>query len=170
MLELVYAKKEMSEIIRVLLILNILLVMGVNLCFADVNTTDFTFNGINILTGSYQDIMTKLGEPKKKIVDETGSPAFTYLSYPNIHIQTYNDSGKIAFVKIEDRDYKTARGIAIGSTPYKVVKEYGQPEKLNIGHIYYVYKLADAAGYRLMFDMTDGYVTRIIFTNLTDKP
>jgi hypothetical protein len=144
--------------------------MGVNLSFAEVNSADFTFNGVDILTGKYEDIIAKMGEPKKKTVDEAGTPAFTYLLYPDIHIQTYNDSGKIAYIKIEDRFYNTARKIAIGSTPYKVVKEYGQPAKEKFrGHIYYVYKLTDAAGFRLLFDMTDGYVKSIVYTNLSDK-
>jgi hypothetical protein len=145
--------------------------MGVSLCFAEVNAADFTFNSVDVLTGKYEDIIAKMGEPKRKAVDETGSPALTYLLYRNIHIETYNDSGKIAYIKIEDRDFKTVRGVAIGSTPYKLVKEYGQSEKVNLnGHIYYVYKLADTACTRLLFDMTNGYVSRIIFSNLSDKP
>jgi hypothetical protein len=163
-------KKEMSEIIRLFVLLSIMLLMGVNLCFAEVKASDFTFNGVDILTGSYDDIITKMGQPKRKTADETGSPAFTYLVYRDIYIQANTDTGKITYIKIEDRAYKTVRGIAVGSTPYKVVKEYGQPEKVNIkGHIYYVYKLMDTAGYRLMFDMSDGYVSRILFTNLKDK-
>lgn len=161
----------MDVIIKVVLILNILLILGSNLCFAEVKSADFAVNGINIITGKYEDILTTMGEPKRKTVDEEGNPAFTYLTYRNMHIQTYNASGKIAYIKIEDRDYKTARGIAIGSTPYKVVKEYGQPHKENLrGHIYYIYKLPDNPAYRLLFDMTDGFLSRIIFTNLADKP
>lgn len=159
----------MSQIIKIIILLNFLLIMGMNICFGNVETKDFSFQGLNILSAKDEDIIAKMGEPKRKNVDDIGNPALTHLLYRNTYIKVYNDTGKIAYIKIEDRDYKTVRGISVGATPYKVVKEYGQPEKVNVnGHIYYVYKLTDVIGYRLMFDMTDGFVGRIIFTNLKE--
>ena len=95
----------------------------------------------------------------------------TYLTYTNLQIWLNRKSGQIVYLKIEDRDTQTARGVKVGATSYKVIKEYGQPQKQMIkGHMYYIYRLNAADSYRLLFDLTEGYVNRIILTHLPDNP
>lgn len=141
------------------------------ICLANLTQDDFTINGVNLITSSYDDVITTLGEPAKKTVDQQGEPALTYLTYKGLRVWTVNNSGQVAYILADGRDYETHRGIKIGATPYKVTKEYGDPLKENIrNHVYYVYKLNPTSGHRLYFDMTEGYVSRMIFTSLPTSP
>ena len=153
---------------RILLIL-LLVLAPVTVGFASIDQDDFTINGVNLLTSNYDDVITKLGKPSKQKSDEQGEK-LTYLTYGGLHIWTAGD-GQISYMRIDGSDYQTKRGVKVGGTPYKVVKEYGQPLKQTIhGHSYYIYKVDVQAKDRLIFDMSEGYVSQIIFTRVVDNP
>lgn len=134
-------------------------------CFASVCQQDFTINGIN-LNDKYEKIIQVMGKPTKQIEDE-GQLSLIHLSYPGLKISVKNKEGKIVYIMADTADYQTHRGVKIGATPYKVMKAYGQPAKAIIkGHIYYIYDTDPQSGDRLVFDMTNGYVSKIILTNM----
>ena len=148
-----------------------IIIMLTGICSAAVTQEDFTVNGVNFVTGNYEDVIAHFGAPHKKRVEDQDDPPMTYLTYTNLTIWLNNRSGQIVYLKMEDRDAQTARGVKVGGTSYKVIKEYGQPERQKIkGHMYYIYHLNADDQYRLLFDLTEGYVSRIIFTNLPDNP
>ena len=136
-------------------------------CLAALTQNDFTVKGINLLSSNYDDIILKLGEPKNKINEEQGQPPLTHLAYRGFKISVVSDSGQIVHMVIDNGDYQTNRGVKVGATPYKITKAYGQPYKTVLrGHVYYIYDTEPAGANRLIFDMTEGYASKIIFTNM----
>lgn len=152
---------------RVSVIVCVILLISINVCFAAITVNDLTINGITLLSSKYDDVLAKLGEPKRKSVDEEGQPPLTHLAYAGFHASLVTPSGQVVYMMIDSNDYSTVRGVKIGATPYKVVKAYGQPQKSIIeGHVYYIYNTEPASESHLVFDMTAGYVSKIIITNL----
>lgn len=154
---------------RIILLVLLLTFMPVSMGFTAITQDDFEVKGINLLTSTYDDVIAKLGKPSKQKVDEEGEK-LTYLTYGGMHIWTAGD-GKISYMRIDGNDYQTKRGVRVGGTAYKVVKEYGEPQKQIIrGHSYYIYKLDPLDKNRLIFDMSEGYVSQVIFTRMLDNP
>ncbi|MPL68031.1 hypothetical protein SDC9_13735 [bioreactor metagenome] len=143
------------------------LILVMATCFAAVTPADFTVRGISLGSSSYDDIVANLGEPKKKFEDEQGQLSLTHLSYPGLKIAVVSEGGPVVYMLIDNGDYKTQRGVKVGATPSKLTKEYGQPQKSMInGHVYYIYDTEPVSKSRLIFDMTDGYASKIIFTSM----
>lgn len=136
-------------------------------CFAAINPSDFDVNGISLGSSKYEDVLTKLGEPKSKFDDDQGQMVLTHMSYRGLKISVAQDSGRIVYMMIDNSEFKTQRGVKVGATPYIVTKLYGTPQKTIInGHVYYVYNTEQESSNHLLFDMTEGYVTKIIFTSM----
>lgn len=156
--------------IRVVLVW-LFLLFGSQVCFAEVAKEDFTVDGVNLFASKYEDIVAQLGKPYKEKVEEQGQPAYTFLTYPGLSLWTVNDSKKLVYMRIEGYERQTKRGLTIGATSHKIIKEYGQPQKVNLrGHMYYVYPITGEVSGRLLFDMTDGYAGNIIFSALPNLP
>ncbi|NLP40796.1 MAG: hypothetical protein GX348_01115 [Veillonellaceae bacterium] len=148
----------------------VVLTMLLTPCLAAVTHDDFTVKGINLLSSNYDSIVAKLGEPKKKINEEYGQPPLTHLSYPGLKISVISESGQIVHMVIDNGDYQTKRGVKVGATPYKITKAYGKPYKTVLrGHVYYIYDTEPAGANRLIFDMTEGYASKIIYTTMPLK-
>lgn len=149
----------------------LLFLVGSQVCFAEVTKDDFTVDGVNLFASKYEDVLAQLGKPYKEKVEEQGQPAYTYLTYPGLSLWTVNETKKLVYMKIEGYERHTKRGVTIGGTAHKIIKEYGQPQKQSLrGHMYYVYTLHGDVKGRLLFDMTDGYVGNIIFSALPNVP
>lgn len=149
----------------------LVLLFSTTICSAAVTRDDFAINGIQLLEDQRTDIIIKIGHSKKEITDDNRKPPMTYLIYPGIRFGTDNTSKQIVYMQIDTRDYQTKRGITVGGTNYKVIQEYGEPERQTIkGHRYYIYHLESDPMCRLIFDMSQGYVSRIIFSRLADIP
>lgn len=157
--------------IKICFVLLILIMVLSSVCFAAITQDDFTLNGVNLVNSKYDDVIAKIGVPKKKTFDEQGEQPRTYLTYSGLQVWMDNKSGQLAYMKADGNDYQTTRGIKVGGTPYKIIKEYGEPQKQKIkGHLYYIYKMNPESAYRLVFDMTEGFVSKIILTSLPDNP
>lgn len=157
--------------IKIFLFLLICGLMNMQICLAGVIQDDFTVKGVNLFSSRYEDVIAKLGKPHKEKVEEEGKPAYTYLTYPGLSIWTVNETKGIVYMRIEGYDQQTKRGLKVGATTQKIIKEYGQPQKQNIhGHMYYVYPITGEVNGRLLFDMTDGYAGQIIFTAVPNLP
>lgn len=144
-----------------------MLIILITPCLAAVTHNDFTVNGINLLSSNSDNVVAKLGEPKKKLNEDHGQLPLTHLSYPGLKISAVSNSGEIVNMVIDNGDYKTNRGVKVGATPYKVTKAYGQPIKTILrGHVYYIYDTDPVGLNRLIFDMTEGYASKIIFTKM----
>lgn len=155
---------------KISVIVCVLLLVFVNVCFAAITANDLTINGVTLLSSKYDDVLAKLGEPKRKSIDEEGQPPLTHLAYVGFQASLITASGQVVYMMIDNSDYSTVRGVKIGATPYKVVKAYGQPQKSIIdGHVYYIYNTEPASESHLVFDMTAGYASKIIITNLPLK-
>lgn len=160
-------KESELMIKRVSITVMALLIILITPCLAAVTQSDFTVKGINLLSSNYDNIVAKFGEPKKKINEDQGQPPLTHLSYPGLKISVVTESGRIVHMVIDNGDYQTNRGVKVGATPYKVTKAYGQPNKNVLrGHVYYIYDTEPAGANRLIFDMTEGYASKIIFTSM----
>lgn len=145
----------------------VLLLINANSCLAAITQEDLAVNGVRLLSSRYEDVLAKFGEPKRKSADENGQPPLTHLAYAGFHASVVSDTGKLVYMMVDNSDYSTIRGVKVGATPYKVIQAYGQPQKMNLrGHIYYVYNTEPAGDTHLIFDMTEGYASKIIFTNL----
>jgi hypothetical protein len=150
----------------ILTVLCLLITAAVSTCSAALTQADFTIRGVNLLTDKYGDVIRKLGEPRQKIDGPQDIPQ-TYLLYSGLRVSMLNDSQRIAFIRIDGRDISTKRDVKVGATPYKVVKEYGTPEEQELGgHIYYIYRLNPGSEDCIAFDLSEGYVSRIILTRL----
>lgn len=126
--------------------------------------------GVNLVSGGYKELIAKMGEPKKQ-TEDSGEQPVLYIIYPNLHLSLQSQTDKITYLRFDGKDYQTQRGIKVGGTAYKVIKEYGQPEKQLVkGHMYYIYTWDEKPAYRLVFDMSEGYVSRVIYTTLPTLP
>ncbi|MPN59057.1 hypothetical protein SDC9_206775 [bioreactor metagenome] len=147
------------------------LLLWTAVCSAAVSQADFSMGEISLFSHKDIDIIEKFGHAKKQMTDDQRQPPLDYFIYPGIRFGIVQPTGEIAFMSVDTGAYQTVRGIKVGGTVYKVVKEYGEPERQTIkGHRYYVYRLESDPTYRLMFDMSEGYVSRIILTKLSDLP
>lgn len=142
-----------------------------SVCSAGIPKEDFLINEIDFINNTYEDVLVKLGPPKRQTTDEKGEPPLNYLTYPGLRVWTFIDTNKIAFILVDNNQFQTKRGIRVGGTSYKVIKEYGDPERQTIkGHRYFIYKTDSSPEKRLIFDMSEGYVSRIIITSLPNMP
>lgn len=136
-------------------------------CFAAINSSDFSVNGISLVSSKYEDVLAKLGQPKNKFDDDQGQTPLTHMSYRGLKISVAKDTGHVVYMMIDNSEYQTQRGVMVGTTPYKITKLYGNPQKTVIkGHIYYIYNTEPECANRILFDMTDGYVSKIILTSM----
>lgn len=166
---------------KIVTVLALLVLFLTNTVFAALQQEDFTLQkleerqkssliGVNLVTSTLADITGYMGEPKKKTEDSSEDPVID-MAYSNLHLSIYSQSNKMIALRFDGREYQTLRGIKVGATSYKVIKEYGQPDKQMIkGHIYYIYKWEQDPKYRLVFDLSDGYVSRVIYTTLPYLP
>ena len=67
---------------------------------------------------------------------------------------------EILLLTTEEEMVETPRGIRVGSTKHKVIKEYGQPQKATKnGMVCFIYQMG---GKRIIFDVTAGHVEAIM--------
>nr|WP_092072497.1 hypothetical protein [Dendrosporobacter quercicolus]NSL48511.1 hypothetical protein [Dendrosporobacter quercicolus DSM 1736]SDM42966.1 hypothetical protein SAMN04488502_104220 [Dendrosporobacter quercicolus] len=156
---------------KVVFLLIVLLLCNAAAVSAAISAVDLAVNEIRPAASSYADVIAKFGYSKKQIVDTKHQPPVTYLIYSGLRIGLSGQEGPVAVLQLDTGQYQTSRGVKIGATAYKVIKEYGQPDQQIInGHRYFIYQLESAPEQRLIFDMSEGYVTKIIMTSLTDIP
>ena len=87
------------------------------------------------------------------------------VSPQNIMLVTFTNNGTEAVgqISISKTDFKTSKGIGIGSTVEDVVATYGEPTKKSGNDTVYQYKLDN---YYIFFDIMDGKVFSIDYFNL----
>ena len=76
---------------------------------------------------------------------------------------TNNGTEAVGQISISKTDFKTSKGIGIGSTIEDVVATYGEPTKKSGNDTVYQYKLDN---YYIFFDIMDGKVFSIDYFNL----
>lgn len=156
---------------KVVFLLIVILLCTTGAGSAAINTADLTINGISLLKSNYADVIAKFGYSKKQIADTKYQPPVHHLIYSGIRIGVKDKEGPVVLLQIDAGRYQTSRGVKIGGTAYKVIKEYGQPDQQTInGHRYFIYRSDSVPEQRLIFDMSEGYVTKIIMTSLEDIP
>lgn len=91
---------------------------------------------------------------------------------PPVHLWVFKDmkmytdlyTDKILMLSTEEDSVATPRGIRVGATKHKVVKEYGTPQKnFEQGITCYVYQMGH---HRIIFDVSAGYVESIVINCL----
>lgn len=86
-----------------------------------------------------------------------GETQFMFVTFTN------NDTETVGQLSVSKPDFKTSKGIGIGSTVEDVVATYGEPTKKSSKDTVYQYKLDN---YYIFFDIMDGKVFSIDYMNL----
>ena len=86
-----------------------------------------------------------------------GENQFMFVTFTN------NGTETVGQLSISKTDFKTSKGIGIGSTVEDVVATYGEPTKKSGNDTVYQYKLDN---YYIFFDIMDGKVFSIDYMNL----
>ena len=134
--------------------------------FAMQREVDFSYKKVS-LGMSYEEMVNLIGEPKVQFVTFIGEYAVDEYVYNDVRIDFALNTKKIVFISIKDKKYENNQGVKIGSTLYKLKKEYGKGEKQIInGKKYYIYQHEQNPDDKLLLDVSNGYVEKIIIMNL----
>ena len=130
--------------------------------FAMQREVDFSYKKVS-LGMSYEEMVNLIGEPKVQFVTFIGEYAVDEYVYNDVRIDFDLNTKKIVFISIKDKKYENNQGVKIGSTLYKLNKEYGKGEKQIInGKKYYIYQHEQNPDDKLLLDVSNGYVEKII--------
>lgn len=148
---------------RVLLIITLIwaMMMSVAVCApAPLTEADFTLGGINAVTDDLDTALKNGGKLRVEYEKDTYIPPTHVWVFKDIKMYTNIDTKEILLLTTEEAGVETARGVRVGSTKHKIIKEYGEPKKeRKDGMICFVYQMD---GKRIIFDVTAGYVEAIM--------
>lgn len=134
--------------------------------FAMPEEVDFSYNKLKVGM-SYDEMVKIMGESKIKLMTFHDEYAVDEYVYKDIRIDLDVNSKKVVLISIKDKKYENNKGVKIGATLYKLNKEYGVAQKEIIGgKKYYIYSNNQNKEEKLIFDVTYGYVEKIIITDL----
>lgn len=127
---------------------------------APLTEADFELGGINAVTDDLDTALKNGGKLRVDYEKETYIPPAHVWVFKDIKMYTDLYTNKILLLTTEEEGVETARGVRVGSTKHKILKEYGEPKKeRKDGMICFVYQMG---GNRLIFDVTAGYVEAIM--------
>lgn len=131
---------------------------------APLTEADFVLGGINAATDDLATALEKGGRLRVDYEKDDYIPPVHLWVFEDIKLYTDIYTDKILLLTTEEDNIKTARGVRIGATKHKVIKEYGTPKKeVGNGMICFVYRMGEN---RLIFDVTPGYVEAIMINRL----
>lgn len=127
---------------------------------APLSEADFTLGGINAVTDDLETALKNGGKLRVEYERASYVPPTHVWVFKDIKMYTDLYTNKILLLTTEEETVETVRGIRVGSTKHKVIKEYGQPQKEHKdGMICFIYQMD---GKRIIFDVTAGYVEAIM--------
>ncbi len=149
--------------IRSFLLAGLVWLMGITMAFAQpapMTEADFVLGGINAATDTLEQALAKGGKLKVDYERDTMPPSHIWV-FDRVRMYTLAEDDSILALCTEDKNVETARGIRLGMTRHKIVKEYGEPHEREMkdGTICYIYKMGDK---RVVFDITPGHVQMIV--------
>lgn len=151
---------------RKILLLLVLFLSINSITFAMPEEVDFTYKNLRIGM-SYDEMVKIMGESQIKLMVFRDEDAVDEYVYKDIRIDFDVNSQKIILISIKDKKYENNKGVKIGATLFKLNKEYGAAQKEIIGgKKYYIYSNSQNNAEKLIFDVTYGYVEKIIITDL----
>lgn len=131
---------------------------------APLTAADFELGGINAVTDDLETALVKGGKLRVDYEKEDYIPPVHMWVFEDVKLYTDLETDKILLLTVDDGNVETARGVRIGATKHKIIKEYGTPKKeIGNGMICFVYRMDDA---RLIFDVTAGYVEAIMINRM----
>ncbi len=152
---------------RLLLIVVLVWTMLLSVAFcapAPLTEADFALGGVNAITDDLDTALKNGGKLRVDYEKETYIPPVHMWVFKDMKMYTDLYTDKILLLTTEDQDIATPRGIRVGSTKHKILKEYGEPQKeTKDGMICFVYRMD---GSRIIFDVTPGYVEMIMINCL----
>lgn len=132
---------------------------------------DFTYKGIK-LGDTYETMVAKIGQPRVNFDYIVKDNVVTYYFYKGNDMRIGIDqfTNKIVDIRVSDKEYITEKGVQIGATSHKILKEYGpaNKEKIN-GHIYYIYKNPQDEKQQLLLDVSQGDLEEFRITTLAEQ-
>ncbi|MDF2563649.1 MAG: hypothetical protein K0Q53_44 [Massilibacillus sp.] len=132
---------------------------------------DFTYKGIK-LGDDYETMVAKIGQPRVNFDYIVKDNIVTYYFYKGNDMRIGIDrfTNKIVDFRVSDKEYVTDKGVRIGATSHKILKEYGltNKEKIN-GHIYYIYKNPQDEKQQLLLDVSQGDLEEFRITTLAEE-
>ena len=127
---------------------------------APLTEADFVLGGINAAVDDLETALKNGGKLRVEYERDSYIPPTHVWVFKDVKMYTNIDTKEILLLTTEEREIATARGIRVGSTNHKVIKEYGQPQKtIKDGMICFIYQMN---GKRIIFDVTAGYVEAIM--------
>lgn len=148
---------------RLLLIITLVwaMMMSVAVCApAPLTEADFELGGINAVTDDLDTALKNGGKLRVEYEKETYIPPAHVWVFKDIEMYTDLYTNKILLLTTDETEIETARGVRVGSTKHKVLKEYGEPQKERRGGMLcFIYQMG---GNRLIFDVTAGHVEAIM--------
>ena len=148
---------------RVLLIIMLVwaMVMSVAVCApAPLTEADFELGGINAATDDLETALKNGGKLRVEYERDSYIPPTHVWVFKDIKMYTDIYTKEILLLTTEEEMVETPRGVRVGSTKHKVIKEYGQPQKATKnGMVCFIYQMG---GKRIIFDVTAGHVEAIM--------
>lgn len=127
---------------------------------APLTEADFKLGSINAVTDDLDTALKNGGKLRVDYEKDTYIPPVHVWVFEDIKMYTDLYTKRILLLTTEETDIVTARGVRVGSTKHKVLKEYGEPKKeRKDGMICFVYQMGSN---RLIFDVTAGHVEAIM--------
>ena len=127
---------------------------------APLTEADFKLGSINAVTDDLDTALKNGGKLRVDYEKDTYIPPVHVWVFEDIKMYTDLYTKKILLLTTEETDIVTTRGVRVGSTKHKVLKEYGEPKKKRKdGMICFVYQMGSN---RLIFDVTAGHVEAIM--------
>ena len=127
---------------------------------APLTAADFSLGGINAVTDDLDTALKNGGKLRVEYEKDTYIPPVHVWAFKAVNMYTDLYTNKILLLTTDEMDIETARGIRVGSTKHKVLKEYGEPKKeRKNGTDFFIYQMD---GNRLIFDVTAGHVEAIM--------
>ena len=146
-----------------LLVITLIWVMMMSVAMsapAPLTEADFALGGINAATDDLETALKNGGKLRVEYERDSYIPPTHVWVFKDIKMYTDVYTNEILLLTTEKEMVETARGIRIGSTKHKVIKEYGEPQKVNKnGMSCFVYQMN---GKRIIFDVTSGHVEAIM--------
>jgi hypothetical protein len=127
---------------------------------APLTEADFELGGINAVTDDLETALKNGGKLRVEYERDSYIPPTHVWVFKDIKMYTDIYTKEILLLTTEEEMVETPRGIRVGSTKHKVIKEYGQPQKATKnGMVCFIYQMG---GKRIIFDVTAGHVEAIM--------
>lgn len=137
------------------------LMMSAAICApAPLTEADFALGGINAITDNLETALDKGGKLRVDYEKDNYIPPVHLWVFKGIKMYTNLYTNEILMLTTEEENVETSRGIRVGTTKHKIVKEYGTPViEFKDGLTCFVYQMGHN---RIIFDVTDGHVGAIM--------